>query len=155
MNIFIKLIAVSITILVAELFLRFGFEKDTDREISEIGTFPNKNVKDSAKLIVKRRQRIATSYTLSYSILVTGAIAITKKSEIGIEHLKVGSIEYGLIGVLLGAIFISLTSLFTEKVKSINFRSEKGRRHGYWKSYLTSPIRCVVYAYNALWILST
>jgi hypothetical protein len=154
MEIFLKILTLLIPVLVGELFVRLGLDRDTDREISDAGTFQNNDVIVSAKLIAKRRQRIIASYAMSYSFVTVGVIAAMKNPKIKIVLLKgMESLEYGLLGIILGAICVGLTILFAEKVRSVNFRREN--KQSYWKSLLTGPIRCMFYIYNALWLLST
>ena len=152
MNVLIKAVVALFPVIAAEIFLRYLMGRDTDREILDAGTFKGSDATIAAGLIAKRRHRIAASFMLSYSLIVTGTFAIMRNPVTEIKILRVDSFDYGLLGISAGPIFVILTWLFARYIRSINFRREKPQ--GYWKSYLTGPIRTVAYTYNTLWLIS-
>jgi hypothetical protein len=147
----LKVLVALLPILIAEIFLRGFFGRDTNREIIDAGTFP-RDAQISAEVIAKRRHRIAASLVVSYGLVMTGVMVIIRKPVFDIAFVKVNSSIYGIAGVILGLILFVLTIVFARNVRSIHFRKENPQSH--WKSFLTAPIRGIVYIYNFFWLLS-
>lgn len=137
-----KIFAAIICPFLLEIFKKYGFERDTNHQIQNSGSFTPDSA-HAARLIITRREKIVTCLTLCYSLISSSLLFWARNP----NHPLVLA-GFVAFGVLILSVF-----LFMALVPYIFFDEDRVRSRGkHWVSYLSFPVRLIIYGLNAAFI---